>query len=295
MTKTPNTGAAPHPRRSALYMPAINARALEKARGLDCDVLIFDLEDAVAPEQKAEARAVLQAALDAGDYGGRELVLRINGRDTPWFGDDMAFAAKLPVDAILLPKVETASYVNAIGAKISAMGKALWVMIETPCAALNLAAIAETSRHGPLAALVLGGNDLAKDMRLEPDAARTAFQPVLTQMVLAARGFGLIALDGVCNAIGDAARLESECAQGRQFGFDGKTLIHPSQIAAANSAFSPGAAALADAKAIIAAFAEPDNASAGVLKVNGKMAERLHLEEAERLVAEAALIAQRDG
>jgi citrate lyase subunit beta/citryl-CoA lyase len=281
------------PRRSALYMPASNMRALEKARGLDADIVIFDLEDAVAPEQKTSARDTLKTALDNGGYDGRETVLRINGRDTEWFADDMAFAATLPVDAVLVPKVDTPQDIASLGSAMAALGKALWVMVETPASLLNLPLIAAAAQTSPLAALVLGSNDLAKDMRLVPDAPRTAFQPVLTQMVAAARAYGLIALDGVCNAIGDPDQLAAECAQGRSFGFDGKTLIHPSQIAVANQAFAPSAEDLGHAQSVIAAFADPQNTGAGVLKVNGKMTERLHLIEAKRLVAEAQMIANR--
>lgn len=279
------------PRRSALYMPASNARALEKAQILDADTLIFDLEDAVAPEQKAAARTALAAALSAHDYAHKETVLRINGRGTPWFDDDLRFAAQLPVDALLVPKINDAQDVATLSPIISSMGKALWVMIETPLSLLNLAAIAHSAQTSPLATLILGGNDLAKEMRFAPDIHRTAFQPIMTQMVAAARSYGLTALDGVCNAIGDADQLEAECQQGRLFGFDGKTLIHPAQIDTANRVFAPTQAALDEARAIIAAFDDPHNRKAGVLRVQGKMVERLHLEQAQQLVRDADMIA----
>jgi citrate lyase subunit beta/citryl-CoA lyase len=284
------------PRRSVLYMPASNARALEKARTLDADALVFDLEDAVAPDQKQAARQYLKAALAKGGYGERETIVRINGRDTQWFADDLDLAAALPVDAVLVPKVDNAADITALAKPIALMNKQLWVMVETPLSVLNLAQIAACAaapNPAPLAALVLGSNDLAKDMRLEPDAARSPLQPIMTQMVAAARSYGLAALDGVCNAIGEADRLVAECTQGRSFGFDGKTLIHPSQIAAANAAFAPSTQELESAHAIIAAFAAPDNHAAAVIKVGGKMVERLHLAQAEHLVAEAQMIARR--
>lgn len=284
------------PRRSVLYMPANNVRALEKARTLDADALVFDLEDAVAPDEKQAARHALRAAFDKGSYSEHETILRINGRDSAWFSDDMDLAALLPVDAVLVPKIDTAADIAALAKPIALMNKQLWVMVETPMSVLNLAAIAAcAAAHSPapLSALVLGSNDLAKDMRLEPDAARSPLQPIMTQMVAAARSYGLAALDGVCNAIGDAKRLAAECAQGRSFGFDGKTLIHPSQIAAANAAFTPSAEELEKAQAIIAAFAAPENQGAAVLKIGGKMTERLHLEQAKHLLAEAQMIARR--
>lgn len=290
-----------HPRRSALYMPAGNARALEKARGLDADVLIFDLEDAVAPDAKGQARAVLKAALAEGGYGDtarkRELVVRVNGRDTPWFSDDMALAASLPVNAVLLPKVNSAADVRAFAQSANAMGvrdaMALWAMIETPAAVLALAEIAATASEVPLAALVMGTNDLAKDMRIECDAQRTAFQAALSMTVMAARAHGLVALDGVYNAIADTAGLEHEAQQGRRLGFDGKTVIHPAQIESCNRIFAPDAQALERARAIIAAFAEAENTAKGVIALGGKMVERLHLAEAERLTAQAEAIAAR--
>ncbi len=284
------------PRRSVLYMPANNARALEKARRLDADALVFDLEDAVAPDQKKTARQCLKTALEQAAYGERETILRINGRDTQWFADDLDLAAALPVDAILVPKVDRAADIAALAEPIALMNKQLWVMIETPLSVLNLAEIAAcaaTPQSAALSALVLGSNDLAKDMRLTPDRARTPLQPIMTQMVAAARSYGLAALDGVCNAIGDDDRLQSECEQGRSFGFDGKTLIHPSQIAAANAAFAPSTEELERAHAIIAAFAAPENHAAAVIKIGGKMTERLHLAQAEHLVAEAQMIARR--
>ncbi|MEO1046575.1 MAG: CoA ester lyase [Pseudomonadota bacterium] len=286
------------PRRSALYMPAGNARALEKARGLDADIVIFDLEDAVAPDAKAAARETLAAALaDNAGYGHRELVLRVNGRATQWFADDLALAATLPVDALLLPKADSEEDVRVFAESMQAMGvadgMALWAMIETPAAILALGDIAAMAREVPLTALVAGTNDLAKEMRVTADAERTAFRTALSTLVMAARAHGLVALDGVYNAIGDAAGLEHEAVQGRLLGFDGKTLIHPSQIAPCNRIFAPDPDALAGAHAIIAAFADPDNAGKGVIRLGGKMVERLHLAEAEQLVAQAEAIVAR--
>ncbi|MEM1133515.1 MAG: CoA ester lyase [Pseudomonadota bacterium] len=296
MTERPSQSTH-RPRRTALYVPADNARALEKARGLDADALIFDLEDAVARDAKAEARENLQHALSASDYGHRELVLRVNGRDTPWFADDLALASGLSVDALLLPKVNGPDDVRAFAESVGAMGVssdvAIWAMIETPAAILALGDIAATAPHTRLAALVVGTNDLAKEMRVQADADRTAFQTALSTTVMAARAHGLAALDGVFNGIGDIDGLIREAEQGRGSGFDGKTVIHPSQIEVCNRIFAPDPDALTEARAIIAAFAEPDNADKGVISLNGKMVERLHLAEAERLVAEAEAIAAR--
>lgn len=280
-------------------MPAGRARALEKARTLEADALVFDLEDAVAPDAKQAARETLAAAFAANsDFGHRKLVLRVNGRDTPWFADDLALAARLPLDALLLPKVNCAADVIAFADSLAAMGAsdatpALWVMIETPAAILALADIAACAGETPLQALVMGTNDLAKDMRVQADAGRTAFHTALSMAVMAARAHGLVALDGVYNGIGDAAGLEQEARQGRLFGFEGKTVIHPSQIAICNQIYAPDPAALEDAHMIIAAFAEPENAAKAVIKLQGKMVERLHLAEAERLVAQADAIARR--
>ncbi|WOE75478.1 HpcH/HpaI aldolase/citrate lyase family protein [Alterisphingorhabdus coralli] len=299
MVKNPASSSAPAicPRRSALYMPASNERALAKARTLDCDVVIFDLEDAVAPDTKEVARETLAQALAEADYGHRELVLRVNGRDTPWFADDLALAARLSLDAVLLPKVGSPDDVHALAESMAAMGVAktvaLWAMIETPAAILALGDIAGSASDTGLSAFVVGTNDLAKDMRLQADAERTAFQMALSTTVMAARAHGLVALDGVFNGIGDADGLVREAEQGRRLGFDGKTVIHPSQIEACNQVFAPDPDALTEAHAIIAAFAEPDNADKGVISLNGKMVERLHLAEAERLVAEAEAIATR--
>jgi len=228
------------PRRSALYMPASNARAIEKARSLACDVVILDLEDAVAPEAKPEARAQAVATVQAGGFGRRELVIRCNGLDTPWGAEDLAAAAAAGPDAILVPKVSSPADIAAYDAAIAAAPAhtRLWAMVETCAAVLDIKAIA-AARQGRLAALAIGLNDLAKEMggRQTPD--RAPHLAVLTLTVAAARANGLIALDSVCNALDDPDLLERQCRQGAEIGFDGKTLIHPGQIALSNRLFSP--------------------------------------------------------
>lgn len=283
--------------RSVLYMPASNARAMAKARGLDCDAVALDLEDAVAPEAKADARAALVAQAQAGGFGHRRLIARINALSTPWGHDDLAALAAAPLDALLAPKVDSADDIAALSQAMDAAGYgpgvALWVMIETPRAFLAIERIAAMAATTRLAGFVLGLNDLAKDTGMVQAPGRAIFLPVLVQAVLAARANGLILLDGVCNAIDDPARIEAECVQARALGFDGKTLIHPAQIAPANAVFAPDAAALAEAEAIVAAFADPAHAGKGALKVGGRMVELLHRDMAARLIAKAATIAAR--
>lgn len=269
------------PRRSALFMPAFNARAVEKARSLPCDVVILDLEDAVAPEMKVEARAAAVGAARAGGFGGRELVVRMNGLDTEWGADDLAAVAGAPVDAVLLPKVSGA---EAIAGARARTGAPFWAMIETCRAMLNLREIVAAGA----AALVAGTNDLAKEMRCRPGPDRGPLLPLLAQIVVAARAGGIAALDGVSNAIDDPAAVAVECAQGRALGFDGKTLIHPSQIEPANRAFSPDAGEVAWAEKVVAAFELPEHAGRGAIRVEGAMVERLHLDEARRVLALAA-------
>ncbi|MFN4135003.1 MAG: HpcH/HpaI aldolase/citrate lyase family protein [Novosphingobium sp.] len=285
------------PLRSVLYMPASNARAMAKARSLDCDAVCLDLEDAVAPETKADARAALVAEAQAGGFGHRRLIARINGLATPWGSTDLAALSAAPVEAVLAPKVDDAADVHALSAAMDAAGfdagVALWVMIETPRAVLALERIADCAGTTRLAGMVLGLNDLAKDSGMAQLPGRAVFMPVLTMAVLAARANDLVVLDGVCNAIDDEGRLEAECVQARDSGFDGKTLIHPAQIAVCNRVFAPGDADIAEAEAIVAAFADPANAGKGALRVNGKMAELLHLAQARRLLARAAAIARR--
>ncbi|WP_033921580.1 HpcH/HpaI aldolase/citrate lyase family protein [Sphingomonas sp. 37zxx] len=271
----------PRPRRSALYLPASNDRAIAKARTIDCDVVILDLEDSVAPEAKETARAQAVTALAVGDFGERELVVRINALDTEWAAADLAALAEAPPHAILLPKVNTAADLAACAQRLPE-GAALWAMIETPTALLALPQIAAAPR---LAALVMGINDLAKDMGMHPGSDRLPFQPFLATTVAAARAHGLAALDGVFNGIDDPEGLAAECAQGRRFGFDGKTLIHPSQVAPCNAAFSPNAADIAEAEAIRDAFALPEHRGKGAIRLHGRMVERLHLAQAMRVLA----------
>lgn len=275
-----------------LYLPASNARAIEKARTLDADVVILDLEDAVAPEMKESARAAAVAAVREGGFGHRELVIRANALDTEWGADDLAALAKAGPDAILVPKVSSAQDIDRYDTAIAAAPAAtrLWAMIETPAAVLSLAVIAATAEMTRLSAFVLGLNDLAKDMRAPLTPGRLPYLPVLTQAALAARANGLLVFDGVWNAIDDMQGFAEECAQGASYGFDGKTLIHPNQVAPCNAAFSPTEAALAHARAVVAAFADPENAGKGALRVEGRMVERLHLADAERMIAMQAAI-----
>ena len=283
------TDTANRPRRSALYMPGANSRALEKAKSLPADAVILDLEDAVAPEAKAEARDTVTAAVKSGGYGPREVIIRINGLDTEWGLDDMAAAVAAGPDAILAPKVIDGGDVERLSDAMTRAGAGdevkLWVMIEMPMALINIDDIASAAGRTRLSAFVMGTNDLAKELRARPTPERVAFQWALSQTVNAARAYGIIAIDGVYNAIGDEAGLKAECEQGANMGFDGKTLIHPSQIETCNNVFAPDPADVDQARAVIEAFAEPENAGKGVIKVNGKMTELLHLEEARRLVA----------
>ena len=290
------SASAHRPRRSCLYMPGANPRALEKAKSLPADTLIFDLEDAVAPEAKLEARDTVCAAIKGGGYGPREIVIRINGLDTEWGLDDLKAAVAAGPNAILAPKVIDGGDIDRLNDAMSRAGApddmGLWVMIEMPKAILNIQDIAEAVGRTRLTTFVMGTNDLAKELRGVNDApVRTAFQTSLGLSVAAARAYDLLAIDGVFNGIGDEESLEAECLQGRLMGFDGKTLIHPSQLEAANRVFAPADADVDQAKAVIEAFADPANAGKGVIKVNGKMTELLHLEEAERTVAVAEAIA----
>jgi citrate lyase subunit beta / citryl-CoA lyase len=273
-------------------MPASNARAIEKARTLACDAIILDLEDAVAPDAKPQARAQAVAAIAAGGFGGRELIVRCNGLDTPWGAEDLAAAAAAGPDAILVPKVNGPDDIATYDAAIAAAPKptALWAMIETPAAVLDLKAIAQAAQSSRLACWAIGLNDLAKAMggRQTPD--RAPHLSILSLAVAAARANGLAILDSVTNAIDDVSLLEAHCRQAADIGFDGKTLIHPSQIDAANRLFSPDADEVAWARAVIAAYALPENTRKGALQIEGRLAERLHLDQAERLVAIDAAI-----
>ena len=287
------------PRRSVLYVPAANARALARARLVDADAVILDLEDAVAPGEKAGARAAACAAVAEGGFGHRETVIRVNGPDTPWGAEDLAAAAGAAPDAVLLPKVSGPDAVRRAAAALARSGAPpatrLWAMVETPAAVLAVAAIAAAAADpaARLAALVLGTNDLAKDLRLRPGAGRAPLLPWLAATVAAGRLHGLDVLDGVFNGLDDPEGLAAEARQGRDFGCDGKTCIHPGQVAACNAAFAPDAAEVAWARRIVAAFAEPGGTGVNVLRVDGRMVERLHAEEAGRLLALAEAVAAR--
>jgi citrate lyase subunit beta/citryl-CoA lyase len=280
---------AARPRRSALYLPASNVRAIEKARTLPCDVVILDLEDAVAPEAKPAARALAVEAVRAGGFGARELVVRVNGLDTAWGAEDLETVGQARPDAVLVPKVSTPTHVAAYAAALG--GRAgLWAMIETCQAMLGLDALGAASQAGGVEVWVIGSNDLAKEMHCALTPERTPLLPSLSMSVMAARAYGLTILDGVFNDIADTVAFEAQCAQGLAFGFDGKSLIHPSQVEPANRAFTPEVEAVAWARTVVAAFAAPEAGGKGVLKVDGRMVERLHLAEAERLIAVAAAI-----
>lgn len=279
--------ASTRPLRSMLYIPASRPRAMEKAAGLDCDAIIFDLEDAVAPAEKVEARAALAAELAARDFGPRLRLVRINALETEWGrADALAFAGHAGVDGLLLPKVNGPADLDALADL--APGKPLWAMMETPLALLNAASIAA---HPALAGLVLGTNDLLKDLnaRFRPD--RLALQTGLGLCLLAAAAHGKAVVDGVFNAFKDLEGLAAECAQGRDLGFDGKTLIHPDQIAVANSAFAPTEAEIALARRQIDAFFAASAAGQGVAVVDGKIVENLHIVTARALLAKAEAIA----
>jgi citrate lyase subunit beta/citryl-CoA lyase len=282
--------------RSVLYVPAANSRALAKAAELACDAVILDLEDAVHPEAKAEARLAARAALESGAFAGRVVAVRVNGFDEAedgpgWLVEDLAAVVPAGPDAVLFPKIRTRGDAeraqSALDHHFAPPALRLWLMIETPGAVLDIAAIAGLAGEpdSRLAALVLGTNDLAKEMRLPPVPSRLPLLHALSACVLAARAHGLAVLDGVHAALGDSVGFEAECLQGRGLGFDGKTLIHPAQIEPANRLFGPSEAELADARALIAAFEAPENAGRGVIVVDGRMVERLHYEMALRLVS----------
>jgi len=277
------------PRRSALYMPAGNPRAVEKARSLPADVVILDLEDSVAPDAKIEARALAAEAVAAGGFGAREVVIRVNGLDTPWAAEDLAMAVAARPDAILVPKLSSPDVIAAVAEEVAGRIP-LWAMIETCRAIFRLDAVGVASRNAGVDVWVIGGNDLVKEMRCRPGPDRAPLVPALSLAVMAARAHGLSILDGVYNDIPDLEGLSRECAQGVALGFDGKSLIHPSHLAAANAAFTPPADEVAWARTVAAAFAAPENAGKGVIKVEGRMVERLHLEQAKRLISVAEAI-----
>jgi citrate lyase subunit beta / citryl-CoA lyase len=287
------------PRRSVLYMPGSNARAIEKARTLPADAVILDLEDSVAPEAKAAARAQVVDALSRGGFGTREVVVRVNGLDTSWHVDDFTAVAHAVPDAILVPKITTPQQLEAIGQRLLDMHADLriqiWAMIETPIAVFNILALAAEAddSESRLAAFVMGTNDLAKETRARIVPGRAPMVPWLMSCLAAAHAYGVDLLDGVYNDLGNAEGFARECEQGRDMGFDGKTLIHPNQIAACNAAFSPSADEVAQARKIIAAFEAPENRNKGVVQLDGRMVERLHAEMARRTVAVADAIEAR--
>jgi citrate lyase subunit beta / citryl-CoA lyase len=287
------------PRRSALYMPGSNARAIEKARTLPADAVILDLEDSVAPEAKAAARQQVMDAVTAG-FGPREVIVRINGLDTQWWLDDLNAVARAKPDAVLVPKVSRPNHLEDVAERlvdISADQKIrVWAMMETPLAMLNARDIAAAASdvETRLAAFVMGTNDLAKETRAKITPGRAAMLPWLMNCVAAARAFGLDIIDGVYNDLGDADGFARECSEAREMGFDGKTLIHPNQIAPCNAAFSPGAEEVAQAQKIIAAFDLPENRDKGVVQLDGRMVERLHADMARRTVAIAQAIEARN-
>lgn len=283
------------PRRSVLYMPGSNARALEKAKSLAADVLIFDLEDSVAPESKANARDQVVAASLSGAYGKREVVIRANGLATPWGEADLKAAAKSGADAVLLPKVQSPADLAAVRLILEAAGAdrglVLWAMMETPTAIIDANVIAAAAGHViPLTAFVLGTNDLAKETDASLGGSRVGMLGWLSTCVAAARAHGLEVIDGVYNEIGNEAGLRAELEQGKLLGMNGKTLIHPNQIAPTNEIFSPPADEVEWARKIIAVFDLPENSGKGVVNLDGKMVERLHADMARRTVVIADAI-----
>ena len=292
-----SASAAIRPRRSVLYMPGSNARAIEKARTLPADAVILDLEDAVAPDAKETAREQVVSAVTAGGFGRREVVIRVNGLDTPWGHDDLVAAASSGADAVLIPKVSDPETIGSVELALATArapdALRVWAMIETPIAILHAEEIARAARHetARLACFVLGTNDIAKETRARFVPGRWTMLPWLTTVLAAARAHGLDVLDGVYNNLQDAEGFRAECEQGRDLGMDGKTLIHPNQIAVANEVFAPAAAEVEAARKIIAAFDLPENSGRGVISLDGRMVERMHADMAARTVALAEAIA----
>ena len=279
------------PRRSLLFMPGSNARALEKARNLHADVLILDLEDSVAPDAKALARDQIAQAIAARGFGKREVWIRTNSTDTSWFADDVAMAGKAKPDGILVPKISTVEDLNAIGARLASIGAdasiKVWAMIETARAVLDADRLASASRDPKtrLAGFVFGPNDIARETRIRMQPGRAAMIPMITHCILATRAHGLEILDGPYSDFSNVDGFAHECTQGRDLGFDGKTLIHPGQIEACNAIFTPPAEEVAEARKVIAAFERPENASKGAIQIDGRMVERLHADMAKRTIA----------
>jgi len=281
------------PRRSVLYMPAANERALEKAKGIASDALIFDLEDAVSPESKDVARENAVRAASSGEYGKREITIRCNGLDTPWGAADIAAAAKSCASSIVIPKVGDAAAVDAVSKHLDAAGAPaemlIWAMVETPSAIFNARAIAA---HPRVAVLVMGTNDLVKELHAVQVPGRAPVMSHLATALLAAREADKPILDGVYNDIKNADGFRAECVQGMQMGFDGKTLIHPDQVAIANEVWAPSEAEVDHARRVIEAFDTARAEGKGVVQLDGKMIENLHVANAERLIAIASAIAE---
>jgi citrate lyase subunit beta/citryl-CoA lyase len=279
-------------------MPGSNARALDKAKMLPADGVILDLEDSVAPDAKEAARQQVVDAVKAGGFGAREVFIRVNGVDTPWHADDLSAAAHAAPDIILVPKVSSSDTLELIGRRMLDMGTnhktRVWAMIETPLAIFNILEIAAAARDSEtrLAGFVMGTNDLAKDTRARLVPGRTPMLAWLSMCVAAARVHGIDILDGVYNDIGNADGFAKECVQGVELGFDGKTLIHPSQIEPCNKAFSPSPADVEQARKMIAVFDLPENKGKGVVSIDGRMVERLHADMARRTVAIAEAISR---
>jgi len=281
------------PRRSVLYMPAANARALEKAKTISADALIFDLEDAVAPDAKQTARQQAAQAAASGDYGNREITIRCNGLDTPWGASDLAAAAEAGPDAVVIPKVNSVDYLRSISDQLEAAGAPdelrIWAMIETPTAIFDIREIAAVER---VSVLVMGTNDLAKELRAELVPGRNTLLPHLSTAILGAREAGKAILDGVYNDISNDDGFAAECTQGAQMGFDGKTLIHPKQVGVANGIWAPSDEDIEYSRRVIAAFSDAEAKGLGVVTVDGQMIENLHVDNARRTLATANAIAE---
>jgi citrate lyase subunit beta/citryl-CoA lyase len=285
------------PRRSLLFMPGSNARALEKARTLAADCLILDIEDSVAPDAKARAREQIAQAIAARGFGQREIWIRTNSLDTSWWRDDVAMAGAAKPDGILVPKISTVDDLHTIAARLAEVGAdpaiKVWAMIETARAVLDADRLGAASRDPKtrLAGFVFGPNDIARETRIRMMPGRAAMIPMITHCILAAHAHGLEMLDGPYSDFSNAAGFSEECAQGRDLGFDGKTLIHPSQIEACNAIFTPPAEEVAEARKIVTAFEQPENAARGAIQLDGRMVERLHADMARRTIAIADAIA----
>ena len=284
------------PRRTVLYLPGANARALEKSRTLDADSLILDLEDAVAPDAKSTARDQVAAAVAAGDFGHREVLVRVNGLETGWFADDLAALAGAPPDGVLAPKVSSITDVHAVEAALDRAGVPrevpLWAMLETPRAVLDAGELVHASDR--LVGFVLGTNDLAKELQAAHVPGRAPLLPALAWCLLAVRDAGKVAIDGVYNDLDDAEGFAAECQQARELGFDGKTVIHPKQLATCNDAFTPTQDEVEGAREVIAAYEAAEAEGRGVVTVRGKLIEALHVEQAQTTLARAEAIEARD-